>query len=123
MTITPPSTPPTGINPLVWAFGMSEIRRAVAALAAIAIVHGAVDSSQSGAFIEIGVGIVSYAITMLFNWWMLSGHALVKAQLDRLTSHVQNIPPVPSNMPQATAVNQAITAAQVVADSPPSSVT
>lgn len=118
MTNTPPTQPPAGISPLVWSFGISEVRRVVSAVAFTAVAHGIVDSNQSGAFVEIGVGIASYGATMLFNWWMLRGHALVKAQLDRLTNHVQSIPTVPSDMPRAAAVNSAIEAAQTVADGP-----
>src|SRR6202142_976351 len=113
--MTDANQPPAGISPLVWSFGMSEVRRAVAALAAIAVTRGAVDSNQSGAFVEIGVGVASYAATVLFSWWKSKGQALVEKRLHELRTHVVAIPNVPSNMPRAAEVNAAIETAQIAA--------
>lgn len=77
--------------------------------------HGVIQSDQQGAFVQIGVGAALYGLGAAWSWWETSGQALVAAQFSRLQGHVAAIPTVPSSLPAAAEVNEAVASAKMTA--------
>ena len=111
------------MDPTLWQIAQpilaGQLRHVLTVGAGMLIAKGAIQADQQGAFIEIGLGLATWAVGAGWSWWQKSGQALVAAQLARLRRHVDAIPQVPSNMPKAAEVNAAVETAKIAAEPPP----
>lgn len=108
------------MDPTIWEMAKpiiaGQLRHALTGVAGVLITKGALEGSQSDAFVSIGLGLASYAAGAGWSWWQKSGQAMVTAQLGRLKSRVAAIPSALPTAPVSAAA--AIEAAKQVAAEP-----
>ena len=90
-----------------------QLRHMLTGAAGALIAKGALQSDQEGAFVQIGVGLATYAAGAAWSWWQKDGRDLAKAQLARLRIHVAAIPQA-SSASTAAQVNAQVTAAKAL---------
>lgn len=61
-----------------------QLRHILTLAAGALIARGAIESDQSGAFVQIGLGIASWAAVAGWSWWQKDGQSRVLAQLAKM---------------------------------------
>lgn len=61
-----------------------QLRHLLTVAAGMLIAKGALQSEQSGAFVQIGLGLASWVVAAGWSWWQKDGQAKVVAQLAKL---------------------------------------
>lgn len=92
-----------------------QVRHVLTGAAGALVVNGAIQSSQTDAFVSIGGGIVMYGIGAVWSWWQKDGQALVAARLAKLKRHVDAIP-APSPVTPVSGAGAIILAKQVASE-------
>jgi hypothetical protein len=61
-----------------------QLRHFLTLLAGALIAKGALQSDQSGAFVEIGIGLAGWAAAAVWSWWQKEGQAKILAALAKV---------------------------------------
>jgi hypothetical protein len=61
-----------------------QLRHFLTLLAGALIAKGALQSDQSGAFVEIGIGLAGWAAAAVWSWWQKEGQARLLAALAKI---------------------------------------
>ena len=60
------------------------IRHGLTAAAGFLVTNGALSSTDSSKFIQMGTGIAMFLAGLAWSWWQKNGHAKVLAQLNQV---------------------------------------